>query len=171
MCIFLENWYDLSLGAESVSCKVCVVCEHCTRTSQLLYRYIQHVSWIFDITVGDNFLGLYNQKSSFQHGHCFQWFWCCGVFKPTPVNSMSLLYGVRYSLHDHQQPSMLPLKGGWCKHTPDLSLVFHMCCSWPVARIPCGLRWKFHKPALSTGHCELKAVSINKLSVIIKFIR
>ena len=42
--------------------------------------YIQGVSRLEDITAGGDFLGLYDQKSSYKHVSDFGWLWSYGHF-------------------------------------------------------------------------------------------
>jgi len=59
--------------------KTCHRMAHNDHTSQLLYVNIRGV---VDVTAGDNFLGLRDKKSVYQHGSYSQRLWCLGVLTP-----------------------------------------------------------------------------------------
>jgi len=102
-----------------------------------------------DVTVGDDFLGLCDQKWSSQHGSCSKWLWCWVLFNScncTLVNCM---------ICSLAQALFQALNGGYVNKFQAYCL--HMRALCPSC---CGWRWHFQKPALSTG--ELKRVPFVK---------
>jgi hypothetical protein len=59
--------------------------------------YLQEDSWGVGMTVGDDFLGLCDQKSSYQHGSCSQWLWCYRLFLTHLCEPCVTLHGVLYA--------------------------------------------------------------------------
>ena len=113
---------------------------------------IQGVSRLVDITVGGDFLGLCDQKSSYKHLSDF------GRLRS---------YGHFLIPHTHSyEPRLTEPAGGWCTQLGGLSFALQALyasrdsrSSQPSGSLFCGRWWNFRKSALSTDQFKLKVIS------------
>ena len=135
---------------------LCIVCvEMCTvllPPGVYIYIYIQSVSRLEDITAGGDFLGLCDQKSSYNMCRFLDGYGVMGIFNSRTrprVNRVS---------RNQLAGDVLSLVG----LSFALSALFAPAdsrSSQPSGSLCCGRRWHFRKPALSTDQFKLKAIS------------
>jgi len=113
--------------------------------------YIQGVSRFVDITAGGDFLGLCDQKSSYEHVFDFGRLRSYGHFLIPHTSSC--------------EKHLTEPACGWCTHLGGLSFALQALCasrdwrsSQPSGSLFCGRWWHFRKPALSTDQFKLKVI-------------
>ena len=110
---------------------------------------VQSVSWLVDITVGGDFLGLCDQKSSYKHVSDFGRLWSYGHFL-IPVHA--LVWAASYGT------SWRVMYSAWWLIVAEAA-TSNSRSSQPRGSLCCGRRWHFRKSALSTDQFQLKVIS------------
>lgn len=121
---------------------------------------VQGVSWVVDITVGVDFLGVCDQNSSCQHGSYSQqllWCGCTLTVVNTPQWTTCITHRVVWYAASPWTASR------WCKHVPGLTV--HLHTHQPSGKM-CGTRvLDFWEPPLSRVQCISRAVYCHEVEL------